>query len=280
MSTPKKHHFLPEFCLSRWAVEGRVYRFTRPRGLAGPVHVKSVAPAGAGYLPDLYKMPLNTDPRESRRIEWDLLSRVETRAARAFAQIETGRKGTIYEFAGLSQFLISLLHRTPGRIEWLSEELARRMGDLVCREADRDWLRESALEVFADLVSSQDTLRVFSSLRVFRIEVTNTRFPFLTSDQPAMLSSGLLDPGGFLMVPMSPQALLIVSKEEAVAQAFAYQDSAALVRAVNDAVVSQAETVVIADSASQLRFIENRFLRINRSIDRHRVDGIVRWQAP
>lgn len=281
MNSPKKHHFLPEFYLARWAVDGKLYRFVRPRGAAYELHCKTVYPGGVGWHPELYSLPLADDKVQRYTVETDFFSKIDNRAARAFDKFDRLERGNVFEYAGLAQFLISLMHRTPERIDWLTTELARKIGDEYSDIESRDFIRHAAVTLLTDIVGSESAIRLFLSMKVFRIDIGPSPFSLLASDMPIMLSNGLLDPAGFLMLPAGPNTLMLVTQHEAVVRSFSEQDPKRLVRAVNDAIVKQANCLVISSDKKQLRFIDNRFMRSHDDINSFRsVDGLVRWKAP
>lgn len=52
---PEKHHFLPQFYLSRWAInDGKLVQFSRPNPNSGNVVPQRKYPAGTGYKPGAY----------------------------------------------------------------------------------------------------------------------------------------------------------------------------------------------------------------------------------
>lgn len=284
MSIPRKHHYLPRSYLDRWAgPDGKVWSFVRPQGPRGKLDVKAYPVSAVAYKRDLYRSPEGESERQKQRVELEFLQRIDDRAAVALDKLDSSTSGATEDRIGLIQFLISLLHRTPGRIQWLHDDLARRMADVPEFDPvqDHDFVRQGTLDVFVDMIGSDSMVAMMYGMKVYRMEMGPSRFDLLTSDRPTMLSNGLGERDGFLMLPYSPRRIVILSHDERIPDAFTHQDPDKLVRALNDAVVSQAEHTVIGRSADQRRFIDNRFLSPTDPLKVHAgPDGIHRWKAP
>ncbi|HEX7857492.1 MAG TPA: DUF4238 domain-containing protein [Sphingobium sp.] len=284
MSIPRKHHYLPQSYLDRWAgPDAKVYSFVRPRGAGDKLDVKAHPVSAVAYQRDLYRLPEGGNERYQQRVELEFLQRIDDRAAVALDKLDNGVPASLEDRVGLAQFLLSLLHRTPGRLQWLHNDLARRMADVPNFDPVRDYdlVRRGMLDVFVDMVGSDQMVAMMYGMKVYRMEMGPSRFDLLTSDRPTMLSNGLDEQDGFLMLPYSPRRIVILAHDKHVPDAFTHQDPDKLVRALNDAVVSQAEHVVIGRSAEQRRFIENRFLFPTDPLKAHAgPDGIHRWEAP
>lgn len=282
MSEPTRHHYLPAFYLARWAQDGELWRFLRPRGPSYPVHVKPVTPAGIGYVPNLYAYPRLADPRDRQTIEADFLQVVDSKGAAAIEKVERNEPATPNDKGALVQFILSLLHRTPGRISFLQDELKRRLAEDMDPEGlPEEFFRHAALDVFTDLVASDVMISQLVRFPVFIITIGEHRHSLMTSDRPVMISDGLHHDGSFVMLPVSPRRLLILARDKRVPEAFARQDTGKLITAVNDAVVSQAEALAIGTKRGEWKFVENRLQRSTKALaGAFGVDGVARWKAP
>lgn len=255
----------------------------RPRDGKGPLHGKRVAPSGVGFEPNLYRTTYEPTPERQQWLEMDFFQRIDDRAASALTKLELGQPSTPKERVGFGQFVLSLLHRTPARIAWMMQELDRRIASdpsSIPGWSDEQ-LRNAALDMVADPVGSTNSSRQLASFRIFRIDVAGCGRTLLNSDRPAMISNGLLGDYGFIILPIGPHSLAIATQNEAVAKAFSGQEPRQLVRAMNDAVIQQADALIIPADDSHRRFIDNRLGRgpldpttVNQE------DGTMRWQAP
>jgi Protein of unknown function (DUF4238) len=118
MSVPVDHHYLPQFYLLRWTRAGKLYRYVRPF-TGWPVYQKKVSPRGTGYQPHLYTYSDGYSPEHKVRLELDFFRHVDDRASTALTKLDAGERGSAIDKAGLIQFVLSLIHRSPARIQHL-----------------------------------------------------------------------------------------------------------------------------------------------------------------
>lgn len=121
MSIPKKHHYLPKFLMQRWAnSENLVTEYRRPYG---QLVAKSKHPNQTGYLHELYANENRVDPVERQALEMVFMQKVDSRAAEALIYLDDKKKkpdDPILRDAW-SRFLMSLMHRSPERVKYLTE---------------------------------------------------------------------------------------------------------------------------------------------------------------
>lgn len=237
-------------------------------------------PRAIGKARDLYAYSTAATEEERQRLELRLFSPIDHRAAEALQKIDAGQPGSNIDKVGLVQFVLSLQYRSPSRIVDLRNELAERMTGIrdfdAQNTAHRTMIADQINDLIADLISSDNVVRLVANMKVFRIAVDSKR-KLLTCDLPLMQSQGIAQPQGFLMFPYAPDRVAIFCPDKKVAAAFSTQDHDALVRALNDAVVKQAREFVIAADDSSRRFVENRFLKNPEPIPG---DGMMRWVVP
>lgn len=283
MSAPKKHHYVPEFYLKRWAGEDRkVSDYRRFNG--GLVHRRRF-PSETGFEIELYSIRSHADPERRQIIEKRLMSQIDNGASRSLEYMEqAGQPPTDSERRNAwTRFLLSLIYRSPTQVEKLRQKIA----------ANRDVVLESVANQYAELRSETDpdtfeeyltrddgrideesllplmrnvigSKRVGTALIQMTWSIMRFNLPthgFLTCDIPIMISNGLGHRDSFVMLLISPSTLFIAAARKEVINSFASQDARVLERAVNDAIVQQARQVVISRDNAQRRFIENRFLR-------------------
>lgn len=281
MSVPIDHHYLPEFYLRRWTRGGKLYRYVRPIESA-PIHQKKVSPAAIGYVPHLYSYTAGDSDRERTRLEHSYFQLIDDRAAKALVKLENMERGSAIDHVGLVQFVLSLLHRSPRRIDYLRNELTRRMLDVPdfdpSRTRDQNMIHDHVNDLLVELISSDTAIPEIVGMKVFRVPVYSKR-RLVTSDIPIMLSQGTRNRGAFIMLPCAPDRLIIFAREENVALAFSTQEHDVLVNGINDAVVRQAQQVIIAADDVERSFIEERFDPFT-SPDGAGDDGLMRWIVP
>src|SRR4051812_43422365 len=123
MSVPKKHHYLPEFFMQRWANDqGNVTEYRRPHK---DLVVKQRHPAATGYMFELYSNKNKADPVERQALELVFMQKVDALAAEALAYLEA--EGSKPKDADLqsawSRFLMSLMHRSPERVQYIVDKV-------------------------------------------------------------------------------------------------------------------------------------------------------------
>ncbi len=133
-------------------------------------------------------------------------------------------------------------------------------------------------DLLVDLISSDTVIPEIAGMKVFRVPVYSKR-RLVTSDIPIMLSQGTRNRGAFIMLPYAPDRLIIFAREENVALAFSTQEHDVLVNGINDAIVRQAQQVIIATDEAERTFIEERFTPF-AAPDGAGDDGLIRWIVP
>ena len=281
MSVPEKHHYLPVWYLDRWAKEGKVMRFVRPRGAEHPLHMTLKPPSAICYERDLYAIPTEADPRERQRLEVDFYQRIDDRAAVAFTKIDREEEGTGDDRVAFAQFVLSLALRNPEVIRHSREELRGRIGPEASECDIEDLLTAHVNTLLADIIQSPTSIERVGRMKVFKIVLNRARRSLLTSDRPTMLSMNVPGRDGFIVFPYGPDRLIVLANDQEVAQAFYSQDHNSLANAVNEAVVLQAKSVIIACDDKERAFIEERFLRLDAvAADALDDNGMVRWKSP
>ncbi len=254
-------------------------RYVRPSP-DGSLHAKKAVPRGIGKERDLYAFSAAATEEERQRLESQFFQLIDARAAVALQKLDKGERGSDQDRVGLVRFVISLMHRSPSRIQYLRQELRARMTGTADFDpgspAHQSMVSDQINHLLADMISSPDIVQLVASMRIFRIDV-RSRHRLLTCDLPLMLSQGIAQPHGFLMFPYAPDRVVILVHREDVAKAFSSQAPDALAKALNDAVVRQARECVIAADRKAARFIEKRFLRDPEPVGG---DGLIRWQVP
>ena len=283
MSVPKKHHYVPEFYLKRWAGEDRkVSDFRRFDGRL--VHRRRF-PSETGFEIELYSIRTHTDPQRRQIIEKGLMSRVDNGASRALEYMEeTGNPpGDSEHRNAWTRYLLSLIYRSPMQVERLRQKIAANRDEVLDNVAHRyaDLRGETDPDTFEEYLAKDDGRIEEESLLPLMRNVINSEkvgtalirmtwgimqfklltHGFLTCDIPIMLSDGLGHRDSFVMLPISPSAVFIAAARKQVIDSFASQNATVLERALNIAIVQQARQVVISRDEAQRRFIDNRFLR-------------------
>ncbi|WP_082584841.1 DUF4238 domain-containing protein [Caulobacter sp. Root655] len=287
MSEPRKHHYLPEFYLKRWATngEGKVCVYRRPHGI---VDVRWLHPAGVGFQKDLYTIPSRADPVARQEMETGFMTPIDTQAANALAYIAAhgARPPNLKLQQGWSRFVLSLLYRHPRQIEFIRTKV-RENDETTWSDLERNYdairgpddpstyreYRETTGKAICDETEAQlirsmiDSAWIGDHLTRMHwnfITLEQPKHGLLTSDDPVMTSNGVGNRDGFVIVPVGPRTLFLAVNDLEVRDAFAKAPHK-LERAFNDATVNQAEAIVVGANEHHRAFVDRRLGRAIRT---------------
>jgi hypothetical protein len=237
-------------------------------------------PAATGYEKDLYTLP-NRPDEKAAEIETKLLQVIDDRGAKAVDMAERNEMAGPEDKAGLVQFMLSMLHRSPDRIAYLERRLVEDLADNpLFDDDDSSVFRAGALNTFVDLVQSQTMIARMMEMSAFVINLHDSAHDLLTSDSPLMISNGMARKDAFVILPTGPRTLIMLAEDKSLPDHMANHSGKVLSKAMNDAVTIQAKKLVFGPDKKQERFVDNRLNRPNlhlaKSIDP--VTGLVKWK--
>lgn len=181
-----------------------------------------------------------------------------------------------------TRLLISFFHRTPDRVEALTEkiaddfepvlegimadlrsgaggrvptnnELEKLAADLRKDARTRMWGRSLARLINSDLLSPA-IMNMHWSIRRLR----SLSHELLTSDKPLITTNGFKHKEGHLALPLGPRILFIATNNEETTRAILAQSDNQLGRTVNDQIVKQAVSFVYGVNDRQKAFVAAR----------------------
>jgi hypothetical protein len=304
MSIPLDHHYLPEFFQKRWTTETdpQLWRFTRPYQ---KLDVKKVFPSQAGFVPGLYTVPSRPDPASKQALESGFMTPIDTLAADAlrYMQEHGERPEDLKLHNGWTRFVMSLIYRNPRAIAHLRKKVRENdeatWADIksryaVMKGADdpptyEEYRRaagtlltdESEAKLIASMIDNASIGTHLNNMHWRFVEFGDPKHSLLLSDDPVMMSNGLSKLEGFLIVPVGPKTMFIAVNDLRVLQAFLSQGNR-MQRAINDAVVRQADHQVIGSDESHRAFIDRRF-KVGSKESSERWSGAMQrltWNAP
>ena len=283
MSIPRKHHYLPQFYLERWAKNGQLYRYIRPRGADGKLDCNLKAPKAIAYEPNLYQIPSITDLAKSQYLELEFFQRIDDRAATALKKLDASEEMLTQDRVALAQFMVSLLHRSPSRLKAIKAELATRTDGApyqgLTGELFDNVLKSTANQLLAMLVESPEGSKIVGMFRAFKVDTSKATRKLLTSDRPITVSGQLISPDAFMILPYAPDRLVILTHLDEIARSFSSQDPNDLVTGINQAVVEQSEDVIVATDNHATRMIDKLFLRTTNPKTADSI-GLIRRKSP
>lgn len=259
-----KHHFSPEFYLSGWV--GRDGQLCCIRKVHGKIVAKRRAPGGTGYVHDGYKTD-HIPEADAHRVETAFMSPLDNDAARELRRMLAGdpRIRTSEERSAWTRFVISLLFRHPAAVETLKAHFGEMHGIAVegvqaenpgtVITLDPAYTSIAASNMLTDIIDNTRVGPTIFDMKWVVVDVTASKIPLMTSDRPVVMPLGLGHPDCHIALPISPTKLFIAAHTDRFKQLRPGQETA-VVKAINKAVVVQAQEYVWALDDSQLAFIE------------------------
>ncbi len=278
----QRHHYIPEFYLKKWAVDGQICEFCRR--YKGVVKPRKTHPAGTGYVENLYT--LAGFPAETAQLIEDKFFRVTDQFASDALNILL--HGDISEMSvdvrsEWSRFVLSLIHRNPEKIAWIKTEVQRGLDarlqevkenyesfrqpsdpptfeEYVALNGANSESRAFAM-LFQSMVDSQNVGAYLNGMRWSVLTIENPTQTLLTSDRPVVMSDGVKYDHSYIIVPLNQVSLFLAVnniKQEQYIQNLPVMD---LAREVNNIICSQAQKYVYGADDRQLRFVGNRLGR-------------------
>jgi hypothetical protein len=292
VSEPIRHHYIPIFYLRRWTgADGLLCEYSRPYK---EVKAMRKAPKRTAYVRELYTVP-GVPPSLAQFVEKQFMRATDDWAARAAVILQAPHGNNpkaqinMRERAGWARFLYSLMIRNPEymvRIEakaaehiLASIEEVREEYDLLRKETDPPTFEEFKEKLLTDplntkaqallpmLINSTNVIKAICDMRWSTVEVKDTRFPFLTSDRPIIMTNGLKVEGAHVVIPISPTRLFFAVGEgdEKTYRTIREMRPNVIVERTNNNMASQARKFVYGVDDRQLRFVAKRLGKMQRA---------------
>lgn len=288
MSDPEKHHYLPVFYLKQWAaLDGRVIRYYRPNR---EVVAHPIAPKNTGYEQGLYSLE-GYSPEHRNVIEKNFMApAVDDPAAlalRIFIERRPVSELTLPVKQAWTRFLMSLHVRNPGRVQQITAQGAEAIREMLNKDPEEynavrkpddpptlvGWVERYApalidnygKSILPGIVTHQVTGNEI--IRMHWVVGSSGANPdILTCDRPLYLSHGINDPRCIIALPLSPTAIFLASRDQKSLDKLMAMESSALVRAINETVVTQAACYVYGAHEYTLGFVERWLASVGNSV--------------
>jgi hypothetical protein len=173
-----------------------------------------------------------------------------------------------------------MIFRTPARLRWLNEQI--RTADYAFDDEERATyaglkspahpptpeeyfalgdpaeLSVARMKLMLSMIGSKLVGQGLASM-VWEVHtLTTLNHGLLTSDDPVMTSNGLNSGDSFVILPIGPRQLFIAANSDRAMWSFRSQTDRAIEWAMNDAVVAQADQLVIGEDSRQSLFVDRR----------------------
>lgn len=143
-----------------------------------------------------------------------------------------------------------LVHRTPTDPPTLDDYLAAPPNDSFLNEA---WL------IVAEVILGHERLQeAIANMHWSVIQTDDADHELLTSDRPVLHTQSLNTKDAHLLCPIGPRRLFVAVADPHFRNYLVKRGTTALVKRVNEHVVSSADQYAFGRSDSQLRFVQNR----------------------
>ena len=305
----KRHHYLPEFYLSRWATgpHNKLIRFSKPYG--DQVKAKPVSPKETGWVDRLYALE-GVPPEQSDLFETAFFSPVDAKAATVLQKMKAGENVfTRAERQAWANFLMSLVLRHPESVQAIREHMmanaehdranpdqARwRRGDddpAMMDEVPRQLSTEQGIGRVAlnTLIRSIQSRHITESLMTTQwgtLVAPPFSTPLLTSDRPLIWVKGIAQPDFHLLLPIGPRRLFYaVHADSETKWRLRYMKASLLRDFVNEHVTRRAVKYVYGFGKYALPYVQAhmgvdpRPTLIDVLLDEQRMRDALRRQGP
>ncbi|MBE2993058.1 DUF4238 domain-containing protein [Sphingomonas sp. CFBP 13603] len=275
---PLDHHYIPQFLLHEWTVDGKLHRFQKPT--PGKIVEHRKPTRAVGFRERLYEIP-EYPPETAQSIEQGFMKTLDDTAAIAhklllaknFADLDQTHR------SAWTRFLLSLMLRTPDNLAAYKAGFAAvydtPTSDIQAKyEAQKGPHDPPMAEEFLKL--HQPMAPLTAALIQLPHVMQNkglgqhiikmgwsvaevTRGAFLISDEVLITSNGLGKDDGHIVMPISPTKVFIATNNKKTLDTIIGMGEPDLVKTANAQIVGRAKYFVGAHNMSQKRFIENRF---------------------
>lgn len=285
---PRRHHFIPQFYLRRWQIDGgRICEYSLQNGAVKP---RSVFPKGTGFVKDLYALTgVSGDLINS--IEKEFFHKVDTKAAESLCKIEIGASLNLIERSSWSRFIMAQLHRHPDEIKSMESQSASflfkaadEIAEKIISESPshmhfeiRNYVAKKqfnhcniARKVVTKLSDNYKIGEFINNMIWFTIDTTSARHDLITCDMPILFSNGISKPDGHIAIPIGPRKLFIAVNSDKIRVRFSSLGADEITELSNNAAILYSKRYIYASNDDHIRFIQNR-------IRNQGINKIVKW---
>ncbi len=275
---PLDHHYIPQFLLHEWTVDGKLHRFQKPT--PGKIVEHRKPTRAVGFRERLYEIP-EYPPETAQSIEQGFMKTLDDTAAIAhklllaknFVDLDQAHR------SAWTRFLLSLMLRTPDNLAAYKAGFAA-VYDTPTSDVQAKYEAQKAPH---DPPTAEEFLKLHQPMAPLTAALTQlphvmqnkglgqhiirmrwsvaeiTRGAFLISDEVLITSNGLGKDDGHIAMPISPTKLFIATNNEKTLDTIIGMGDRELVKTANAQIVGRAKHFVGAHNTLQKRFIENRF---------------------
>jgi Protein of unknown function (DUF4238) len=278
MSKQGRHHYIPIFYLKQWAGEDkRLCEFSKPYDR---VKTRKTHPAGTGYFDGLNTVE-GLPPDLEQYLEDVFFNIADNAAARTLRILFTPPPWnlTAKDRSGWSRFIISLIMRNPESVQKHREVAAAlfkhaipRIEKLYAKEhgpddpptyaeyADRHGSAgRTIVRLLQTLIDNVELGSRINSMRWMVLHNATPKFQLLTSDRPLLVTDGIGNVDGQIIMPISPFHIFVATNNvEAENHVRSVWRSREAIPQINNRVACQSRKYVYGTDDKQLSFVAKR----------------------
>ena len=122
----------------------------------------------------------------------------------------------------------------------------------------RHGLAESGrLDTLKTLIDHSGLIQVLNSMVWTTLITPHSKFEFLTSDRPVLMTASWGEDNAYLLLPIGPRRVFAATKDKHTMQLLRNKSQTEFVRIVNSQVVSHAFKYAYGSDGSQLKFVQS-----------------------
>ncbi len=278
---PRRHHYLPEFYLQRWANStGQLTEFQKLP--TGKLSVKPKFPRATAFEMDGYTSP-GLAPTEAQHLELEFFGPIDSDAATVMNKLDL-TKGQVpserEDRLKWARFLVTMMMRSPEDVAaikagvakaWRQESPERRakyekefplgdwptFDDFLARTTP-EYLDQVALKLFKRLLDSDKMVEEISKMLQFFVQLEPGQLRLVTSDRPIYVSSHLMDPDYHIVLPVSEDWVYVAARSWKTHLNLVNKGSQ-FFRDINKGCVQRAVKFVYTKDEDNRPFIEKHF---------------------
>jgi hypothetical protein len=244
-----KHHYAPQFLLSRWTrADGRLCIV---RNFGGRIDRTWRPPSETAFEEDLYTYSDAVPSPERFTVETDFMSPLDSDAARVAKAFVEDAPTTDSNRQIWAKFLAAMKVRTPEGVALMQKIAGKHVDRQLEHSSDPAWTevlkrpnldRDLALERIPDTAAGSQVLTDIMSMDWYTVIFSAGSVRLLSSDRPCVYTTGLQKRDDCVIaLPLSPDLAFITfyprSKAERLVRSLSVNQ---LARAINQSVVGQA----------------------------------------
>ena len=281
MNDPKRHHYIPEFYLKRWAINGKITTF---QNYKGEIKKSFLSPKGTGFEFQLYSYSEKFKALNYAEIETNFLSKLDNDGAKIINKLISSQSLENEEPRIWAKFILALKVRTPENIsrfkhaypisyrKFLNDQQKEYEKHKAPHDPDKlielyeqkspGLIENIGVGQIPKIYSNPQAITDFLSFDTWVFQTETHKL--LSSDRPLVFIGKLDSLDCIIALPLSPSCAFFATKPNSRAEKHIHSMAPKkIVYLLNRAVVKQAKNRVYAESIDD---VCDKFLKKHLSL--------------